>query len=388
MWSSVACPSAPRVHFGVNLGLQYAHRSAHVELKGTQTYRAGYDVTEHYANPVFHAGVAGAANYAGVFHDNTPDNVREGYILHHQVPQSVRTDANVAEPLQAGDLDVWAYGANGLDSQHFVKHGRSVESSGGFSVARSALGLRVDLEAYTDIQRVRVGAWAAYVHYFDFDDKAQELASSVPHNEALKVGGFFVPYSMESKAYEPYGFKMLFSEKATIQWRDYGRYGVFLGCRLSNALSFELRLGLRYVFGTLRMKGLKMFYPYAHRTYDEQVAPQGAGIVDFGNVELNGGGWAPVFGVYARVHMMSRHGLFFGAEFANADIDLKWSTPGRAVDGEAKRTVQNPIKGVSSANLVRPSGWHMTYVDELNLSMQAHVSATEISLCAMYNMRF
>ena len=384
------CPPVSRVHFGVNIGLQYAHRSARVNLKGCQSYQAGYDVSEHYADPVFNGGVGslGGVNYAGVVNVLTPGAAKEGFLLRHIVPARVVTTANAAVDLPANALNVWAYGTEGLGVRHFAKHERAVESSGGICTERGALGLRVDLESFIEVHSVRVGAWAAYVYYFDFKDGDKRLASYVQYREPMLTGSFFLPYPMESKAYEPAGFKMIFSEKTTVRWQDYGRYGVFLGYRMNAALSFDLRLGLRYVFGTLRMHNTKMVFPYAHRTYNEQVAPKDSGVIDLGNVELTGGGWAPVFGLYARVCMGARGGVLFGAEFSNADIDLSWKPSHGRESGEAKRSVDNPIKGVVSTHLVAPNGWHMTYVDRLDLALQAQVHTTEISVCAMYNVRF
>ena len=383
----IACPTAAKVRWGVSAGLNYAYRVARVTLKAHQDYKAGYDASQNYERPVFHDGLGlhdGVNGYACIFHVNTPADLRAGYLLHHYIPGQVEGHAGGLVPLPGDHLAFWTYGGIGGDSQRFSVHSRAVESEGIVVADRSALGLNMDVDVAVHVQNFFMGAWASFVYYLGGKEDLSSVESFVRHGAAENFSGRTFPCPLESKAYEVYDFKLFSAEKVDVRWKDYARIGALIGYEVVPGLAFEFRAGARYVAASLSASNAKMYFPYAHRTYVEEAFPKERGAVKQGKIFFEGGGWAPVFSVFARVRVSEMQGVLVGVEFASAEVELKW----KRSDFSGAGDVKNPY-GVPAPNQMHvSSGWHMTYVDKLHFDLSARAQITEVSVCAMYNVSF
>jgi len=371
-------------HIGFDVGVRYAYRSAKATVKTQQTYDAGYDALGRQM-PLY-SDEAAINNVLGIFHDRTPVADRTNYLLHKRLPERVPLYPAGTRPL-GDDMADWLFAVPDEERESVPVGERLLEAEGSCSAAASDVGLELNVRGVVDVAPFLFGCWLGYVHYFHAGDFKSSLSTHVPH-ETEDVAGGYLSTSITSQAYEPFGFRMVKSP-VDVRWWEYGRAGVLLGWNVTPILAVHVRGGVRYLGAELRLQGARVGYPYAHNTYPGEAVwldGQNKYWVKVAKMLLKGRGFAPVFGLDVCCVLDRLGALTVGLEFSSANIPLQTVNSSGKIDKKASVTLKNPVSEGLLDQSHMPTTWHMTYVENLNLSLSGKMRVVEFAVSVGYTL--
>ncbi|MCY4414108.1 MAG: hypothetical protein OXC30_03880 [Alphaproteobacteria bacterium] len=362
------CAHALQWKCGIDAGVAATATVGEIKLDVQQDYRAAYDYSEHYQDRVF-SNVA-ENGVSGIFHNNTLPAMRYNYLMHGQAPQQIMDDFGVLRDV-GPDFYRWLLrntgGCQSVQSSNVSIEGRA---SSALSVWNPGVLIKAHVECL--FEKWSFGLWIGHMYSASSrDDVHKMFATVLKDDEVFGQAKSALSISVVAKAYEVFGSQML-KGKMNVNFQEYFRIGSCVGWRVSDRLMLDLSAGVRYINGVFALRDITLLYPYAHRTYDLRVAGSRGekAHVSLENISVDNKVWAPVVGLFVRYDFSDKMTGSLGFECSWGDVDAQF---------KSKKSVKNPLQGITVADLQNADGWHMIYVPSLKHSVKASCSFCSFS---------